>query len=263
MLAYVDGQVMDLAQASIPLDDRGFLLGDGVFETMRTVDGHVFEGALHEARLLDGLRRLGLDADPQPYRDAVAALVEAARQRIGERMGLRIQVSTGAMTDLVTPGALRYTGIARPLPEHAPEQVRVATMPGRIRRDDPLAGIKTLSFLPYVTARRQALAAGADDALLGNDAGRWVEGATANLFVRVGDTVYAPGPAQGTVDGVTRRVLLRHCDAIEAAPPEGPWDEAWFTSSIAGVVPISHIDGSALAGRSEAKRLRDVYRSLV
>src|SRR5207253_10244317 len=65
-ITYVEGQVVDLAKASVPLNDRGYLLGDGVFETLRTSNGRIFRLDEHAARMRKGLTAINLDTSLEP-----------------------------------------------------------------------------------------------------------------------------------------------------------------------------------------------------
>lgn len=266
-IAYVDGKVVDLADARIPLDDRGYLLGDGVFETLRVCDGRPFVPELHRRRLVEGLAAIGLDETAaSAYDVAVAALLFEGRRRIGVDLQLRVQVSTGRMDGIVQDDPrILVTGIARPFMPYPRDLldngVDLVMTDVVKRRGDRLATTKSLSFLPYVSARRQAVAAGAHDGLLGNDAGRIAEASTSNVFAVQDGRLHAPGPSEAALAGTMREVVLALVAAADGAPggrelevvPDLPLaalasaDEAWLTNTTGGVVPVRSVDGHALA----------------
>lgn len=264
--AYVDGAVTDLADAQIPLDDRGLLVGDGIFETMRTMGGDVVFRDAHRARFAAGLQALGMPADTSEFDAAIDALIAV----IDGDAYLRIQATAGPMMDIPGPGTPRITGIGKPLPPPnlAPMQdgITLVTSPYKIQHDFPLAGIKHLSFLPYIAARRDAISRGADDALLNNTRGRPTEVSTANLFLRRDDTVYAPGPAEGAVAGVTRAAvvdILRSMDwdVDESAPPSAGADEMWVTNTTGGVTPVCSVDGRRIPIGELTRALQDALEA--
>jgi branched-chain amino acid aminotransferase len=84
-LAYIDGKVTDLAKAHVPLTDRGFLLGDGIFETLRTTNGQPFRFEEHAQRLRRGLKAINLEESLEGhFREAVEALVKKCSERGAE-----------------------------------------------------------------------------------------------------------------------------------------------------------------------------------
>ena len=277
-LAYVDGLVTDLAEAKVPLLDRGYLLGDGVFETLRVSNGHVFRLDAHAARLREGLAALGLDADLEDaFRAAVADLVAAGLEKFGTELYLRVNVTTGTMDDIAGGNGAAITGVCRAFQPYPMQYYAhgVQVVLARQRKDllDPLARIKHLSFLPFVAARRTALAVTAHDAVLLNTEGRVAEASTSNVFARVGDTVHAPGPDEGALPGVTREAVLElladtGLDVTERLPLDvlRGADEAWLTNTTGGVVPITRLGDDAIGegARGElSAHLRNALEDLV
>ena len=255
-LGYVDGKVLDLAKATIPLNDRGYLLGDGVFETLRTVNGKVVRLDDHAARLRTSLKAIGLDEPVEKeFHDAVQALVREGRRTFGEELYLRVNISTGPMGDIAgADRGIMVTGLCRkfkPYPmQHYSSGVHLITSRQRKDSRSPLAGVKSLSFLPYVAARREALAATVHDAILLNEHGRVAEATTSNVFARGrDDVVHAPGLKEGAVPGVTRSVVLdlvrdAGFEVVEELTVEDLHKarEAWLTNTTGGVVPITRFD---------------------
>jgi branched-chain amino acid aminotransferase len=268
-LAYVRGRVVALAEASVPLLDRGFLFGDGVFETMRVDGGRLFRLAAHMQRLRAGLRVLGMD-------EGVADEAEQAARLLAAESGdavVRVSASTGIFEDLLQPMQPQVTALSRPLPIMPAERYRdglhVVLAQHRKITTDPLAGIKHMSYLPHIHARRVAAAAGAHDALLLNQFQRVAEATTANVFARRGNTIHAPGRSEGGLDGVTRQVVLEALAAedvvvetqLDAATLRSA-DEVWLTNTTGGCQPVVRIDGHTIGtGRPGAwtKRLHAHY----
>jgi branched-chain amino acid aminotransferase len=255
-LGYVDGEVMDLAKATIPLNDRGYLLGDGVFETLRTVNGRVFRLDDHAARLRRSLRAIGLDEPVEDeFRAAVRALSREGHRLYGGELYLRVNISTGPMGDIAgnEDRGVMVTGLCRkfkPYPmQHYSRGVHLITSRQRKFSRSPLSSVKSLSFLPHVAARREAYTATVHDAILLNEHGRVAEATTSNVFARKGDTVYAPGESEGAVPGVTRAVVLElvrdaGLEVVEELPVETlrAAREAWLTNTTGGIVPFTRFD---------------------
>ncbi|MEA3204312.1 MAG: branched-chain amino acid aminotransferase [Thermoplasmata archaeon] len=264
-IAYVDGRTMDLATATVPLNDRGFLLGDGVFETLRTSNGRVFRLDGHAARLEAGLRAINLDGDlVGEFREAVAALVRDGAKAFGGELYVRVMVSTGPMEDVLETGrGVTVTGLCKkfkPYPmQYYSQGVDLVTSRERKDSRSALAGVKTLSFLPYVTARREAHGATAHDALLLNEHGRVAEATTSNAFALFDGKVHAPGEAEGAIPGVTRAAVLELVrdagfvveERLEVATLRKA-EEVWLTNTTGGIVPVRQVDERRVgAGRGE------------
>lgn len=253
-LAYVDGQVVDLAEAMVPLNDRGYLLGDGIFETLRVANGRVFRPEGHSKRLAAGLKVIGLDDSVEAdYQAAVKALVAAGKKSFGDDLYIRVNVSTGPMGDIAgTDRGLTVTGVVKkfkPYPmQYYSHGVQVIVSKQRKDSRSPISAHKTLSYLPHVIARREALSATAHDAVLLNEKGRVAECSTSNVFARKGDKVYAPGAKEGACPGITRDVVLELLadhgfDVVRSltlAQLRGA-KEAWLTNTTGGIVPITRL----------------------
>ena len=118
----------------------------------------------------------------------------------------------------------------------------------RQRKDsaNPLCGVKTLSFLPHVAARREAHNATAHDAVLLNEHGRVAEATTSNVFALRKGVLHAPGRTEGALPGVTRKVLLELVEdaGLDLVEPLSVRDlagaeEAFITNTTGGVVPVT------------------------
>jgi branched-chain amino acid aminotransferase len=260
-LAFIDGRILPLADARIHLLDRGHLLGDGVFETLRTHRGRIVQRDAHLARLRHAITLLGL---PEGVGDAAGHALDAlsaeAQKGLGPDLYLRVNVTTGIAEDLAgDPGSHTLTALARRLRAPAPRlldpgvRLHVAAAPKPTAT--PFAHVKTMSFLPHVTARREARTKGADDALLLNEHGRVCEATTSNVIALVQGVLHVPGPEEGAVDGLTRRLILDW--AREEDIPVDPRlalrlldgaDEVWLTNTLAGILPASAVGARTLAG---------------
>lgn len=256
--------------SDIALDDRGFTLGHGLFETILWSDGRPEYWDAHVERLERGCRALGL---PLPERDRMAAAATEAlyAQAKPPRAAVRINWSAGPGDRGLDPPLLldpRLTASAAALgPPPGPARLITA----HVRRNDrsPAARLKSLSGLDNVIARQEAHAAGADEALMLNTAGEVACAAAANIFWLRHDEVFTPDLGAGVLDGVIRRQVIAACYSLglpvhEVFANVGRLAGApmFITNSVIGLRPVTSLDGRDLpASPLLAKIARAVQRA--
>jgi branched-chain amino acid aminotransferase len=242
--------------------DRGLLHGDGVFEVFRTYDGAPFRLADHLSRLARGCSVARIDL---PWSlDALAAEVRSALAAAGHTEShVRLVVTRGR-----GGGGPRIRGDERArrllivsplrLPSEA-EYARglsVALVVAAAPMDAMgLAGTKTLSYLRQALALEVARGRGAEDALLLNDRGDVLEGATSNVVVVRGGALRSPPASAGVLPGITWDTVagLARAEgmAVEARmlAPRDVYDadELMLLSSVRGVMPVVAADGAPIA----------------
>lgn len=239
-------------------DDRGFVYGDGAFETVRIVDGRPRLLSRHLTRLAATLDALAIRAPRGvDLRRDLGRLVAENGLGAGEAVA-RITVSRGVGGG-PRPGALGSDPTvlitARPLPGHIAERrrgVRLRTVEGPHRA---LPHHKTLCYLPGVLA---LAAVGPDEEPLLVDGDAVLEGATCNVFARVGAEVRTP-PMGAILPGVARAALLAGAARAGIDVVEAPLDRAmlaaadaiWVSNALLPVAPVVALDG---VGRAEAAR---------
>jgi branched-chain amino acid aminotransferase len=277
-VAWVDGRLMPAAAPALPVADRGFQLGDGIFETLRVRRGVAIELDLHLRRLHEGLAALEIRL---PWSDAEIAGAIAATVAINapEDAAVRITVSRGApqARGLLPAGwhDLRATVVVQAGPHAgAPATLLergVRAIVSTARRDpaSPLAGVKTISRADHVWAKLEADRAGADDAITLTLDGHVAEATTANLALIIGGALRTPPLATGVLAGTTRDWLLAAdgAAALGLSAAEAAFGveellaatEAILCSSVAGILPLVEVDGQPIGdGRpgAWARRLR-------
>ncbi|HTK35762.1 MAG TPA: aminotransferase class IV [Caulobacteraceae bacterium] len=257
---------------SIPPDDRGFTLGDGLFETVLARDGAPILWERHMARLERGCDVLGL---PPPSAEAcrtaaVRALTEAGLD--AARAAVRLTWSAGSGgrgLDRPEAPVPRLAIQASPAPRvEAP--LRLAIVAVRRNEASPASRLKTLSYLDQVLARRAARAAGADEALMLNTRGELACCAAANLFWLQGRAVFTPAPACGVLDGVVRGALIERALAaglevheVRAGPEALETADAVFaTNSLIGVREAAAVDGRGFDPHPAVKALAALVEDL-
>ncbi len=272
--AYVDGEVMPISSATIPMMDRGSLVGDGIFETMRTGGGRIFRLEDHVERFQDGMQHLGFHDDVRKeFRKVASKLVETGNKELGGDLYVRIQATMGSMRTVVDGAGLNINGMVRPFAQHPHRQkiggIEVAMAKQRKDPLDPLSRIKHMSLMGFMAAARQAQAMGADDALLTNTLSRIAEGTTSNVFALVGDTVHAPGPAEGAIPGITRKVLLeliqedgRTVNDRLTLDQLARANEVFLTNTTGGVMPVTRIEGAPVGNGQVGDWTMDLQKRL-
>ena len=285
---WVDGQILPADGAHVSAFDRGFQLGDGIFETLRARGGRVTELDEHLARL--GRSAAGLDIDlPADIDDRIRAGIA----RVLEIEGLAGPAADASVRITVTRGTFRGRGllppaaadpaaadpagamtptvviqawpISPPPPGHLTDGLHLVA--SAIRRDpeNPLAALKTTSRADFVHARLEARRAGADDALFLTTDGHLSEGTSANVFLVRGDELATPDLGCAILPGTTRTWVLGWALRAGLRPVES-WlttrelaeaDEAFLCSSVAGILPVTTFEGRPIgSGRPGPVTLR-------
>lgn len=256
MKVWLNGALLDAQAARIAPDDRGFTLGDGVFETLRAVDGGVARLDAHLARMRRGAALLGL---PVPRVDYEQALRETLTANGLSEGALRLTLTRGpaprgvlppkdpAPTLLITAGAL---------PPATPVRLVIARITRR-NEFSPLSGIKSLAYLDNILARQEAEARGADDALLLNTQGRVAETSTANVFVVKDGVLITPPLQDGALPGILRAELLRLGAVEQSLVPEdlARVAEMFLTTSL-GIRSVAEMEARPLGECSVAREMR-------
>jgi branched-chain amino acid aminotransferase len=247
---WLNGRLVAAAEARIDPADRGLLLGDGLFETIRARSGEALHLPLHLARLRDGATVLDIAL---PWRDAeiegaIALLLAAEALQDG---ALRVTLTRGpAARGLLPPAHASPTLLiaAAAIPPPRAARAIVATVTCRNERS-PLARLKTLNYLDGILARQEAAALGADEAILLNTRGLVAETTVGNLFLLCNGIALTPPIFDGALPGIARALLLRAGLAAEASLPAGALETtgAAFISSSLGVRPVASIGARALA----------------
>jgi branched-chain amino acid aminotransferase len=265
---WLDGAIVDEAEAKVSVFDHGLTVGDGVFETLKIIGGRPFALRRHVERLRRSARGLGLDvplADTR-LRDAIDDVLAAAALTAAR---LRITVTGGIAPPGSGRGAAGPTVIlaVAPLDPWEPDTVAV-TVPWPRNERSAVAGLKTTSYAENVVALAEAHKQGASEAILPNLAGNLCEGTGTNVFAVVGGRLLTPPLSAGCLAGVTRALLLEQLpDADEDDIPMAALaaaDEVLLTSSTRDVQPVRMLDGSDLPGIDGpvAKRAIDAIADL-
>jgi aminodeoxychorismate lyase len=274
MTTFLNGQFVPEAQAVIPVNDRGFLYGDGLFETVRVVNSRPFRLAQHLERMMRGADFLKIKSPftPKELQQFAEQLID--QNQMSEAI-LRITLTRG-------PGERGYTPKAGGRPTvvmtlHAapswenPVQWSLITSSFRVLAADPLSSFKTLSKLTHVMARAEAAEKGADEALLINTNGEVAETASGNVFWVYNDKICTTPTGRGVLPGITRAVVLEICQTLglptnkRVIKPEALKDSEgiFITQSAYGIVPVVTFDGEPVGPSPLVDQIFNAYRELL
>lgn len=259
MIMYLNGQYVPRESALIPVEDRGFLFGDGIYEGVRAVGGKMFEWAPHAERMDNGLKGLRINFNRAQI-DALESVCERVVQENGLVDGeafLYLQVSRGAAprTHYFPPATVQPTVFVSASKLVVPRKMRdegcsAVTFPDmRWKRRD----WKTVNLLGNVLARQAAAEAGAYEAILHED-GIVTEGAATNVFAVINGEMRTHPLTERILPGVTRRVLMELFADLKVPVREEPIpfaqiftaDEVFVCGSTTDVQPVVSIDGKAV-----------------
>lgn len=253
--ACLDGRFVREDRACVPVLDRGLLLGDGIFETVRVKDGvpEYFEG--HYTRLVESARIVRMRLPWTKERlESVCAQV-CRRSKLSDasvRITITRGVYRGTLSDTGDPPRLVVTcaGAAPAVsdPYTKGVAVSIASFP-KVHALDPR--VKATAYLPAVLARLEADEQGCYEAMFLDAKGRILELSTATFFVVREGRILTPPLRLGILAGVTRGAVLRLARSLGIGAREavlrptelGTWDEAFLTSAVRGVIPIVKLGG--------------------
>jgi branched-chain amino acid aminotransferase len=281
---HVDGELLDASQATVSVEDRGFMYGDAAFETLRAYGGSVFAWEAHRDRLERTCETLGMGGVvPEDLRERVRETLAA---NDFEDAYVRVSVSRGVQPGKLTPNPEvdpTVVVIAKLLPRGGVEGDPVWATPATVETVETRrvsgkaipASAKTHNYLNGILARLDLDAPGADEALLLDTDGRVTEGATSNVFFVDGGRLKTPSTRGDLLPGVTRSVVLDLAEGESFPVEEGQYDpdevrradEVFLTNTTWEVRPVTEIDGrdletgpiTQLLARLYAERVEDQH----
>ena len=265
MKVWIDGRIVDGADARISVLDHGLLYGDGVFEGIRLYGGRVFRLDVHLERLSHSARAIGLDIPGGIA--AVREIVIATARAFGQPEGyVRLLVTRGIGAMGVDPTSChdpKIVCIACEIGLYPEEKLRagIDMVTVSVRKPSPDMvdpRVKSLNYLNSVLAKREARMRGADEALLLNAAGMVAEAAVANLFVYRRGVLLTPPATDGALEGVTRMTVLELAAGLGIPAREQTLsrmdlisaDEVFLTGTGARVVGVRTLDGTPIGLRA-------------
>lgn len=267
---YLNGKFLPIEEAAVPVLDRGFIFGDGVYEMIPVYSRHAFRLQEHIRRLEQSLAALRIE-NPHPAHEWEALLLALIEKNAGEDQSLYLQVTRGpAPRDHAFPQTSVPTVfmMSNPLIVSTREQYEhgIAAISTRDIRWDR-CDIKAISLLPNVLMRQMAVDAGAVEAVMFRD-GILTEGAASNILAVEAGVILAPPKDQHMLPGITYDLILELAEA-NAIPVEIGYleeariraaDELWITSSTKEVLAIVTLDGHPIGNGQPGPMFRRMYQ---
>lgn len=246
---WINGELREPAQATVSVFDHGILVGDGVFETIKSVRGQAFALTRHLRRLATSATGLGL---PEPDLDAIRqgildVLAGAPSWELG-RIRVTFTSGNGPLgSDRGPDGPVAIVAAAEQQPFPATTDVSIVPWPRNER--GALTGLKTTSYADNAKALELAHQRGGGEAIFGNLAGNVCEGTGSNIFFVYDGRLVTPPLSSGCLAGVTRALVLEWHGAEETDVPLAELtaaEEAFLTSTTRDVQPIRAVDDAVL-----------------
>jgi branched-chain amino acid aminotransferase/para-aminobenzoate synthetase component 1 len=263
---WLNHELLPLSEARIPVDDRGFLYGDGFFETLRAESGRVLWFREHLERLAASARTFRLEFPTQvPWEERLDQLLTANNLNQG-LAAVKILLSRGAAPGVGLPQVSAPTLViyARPYapPPHGEYEAGWPLVTFPERRSTFLGRHKSLNYLFYLAARQCALDQGAKEALILEADGLVSEGAATSLVYADNGCLFAP-MAPSNLPGVTlaviARALKRQGRELKATPTSlsrlQRAQGLWVVNSLMGVMPVASLDHTAIPLAAELTHL--------
>ena len=264
LLYHVGGEIVPASEATVDVRDRGFLYGDGAFETMRAYGGEVFEWEAHMDRLTETCEVLGLEhgLSAGDLRERVDATLSANDLR---EAYVRLSITRGVQPGKLTPSTEvdpTVVVIVSELPRGGRGSQPVWDGPATLQtvktKRVPDAAIparaKTHNYLNGILARLELRVTDADEAMMVDAEGHVTEGATSNLFFVRDNALRTPSLDAPVLPGITRRVVLKLAREEGIPVDEGQYttdeirraDEVFLTNSTWELRPVETVDGLSI-----------------
>jgi branched-chain amino acid aminotransferase len=250
MKIYLNGETIDANEARIDPMDRGFLLGDGLFETFRVKAGKAQRIDSHLSRLARGCNIIKMPY-PNEIEPAIAEII-SVNKIVNGSVRLTLTRGLGPRGVLPPPNMQPTVMISATEIDMLSQEPIKAIIAESTRRNEfsPLSQCKCLNYLDNIIGRQEAEAQGADEALLRNTVGNLAEATASNLFLVIEDRLLTPPVSDGALSGVVREEILEDAEEKTIEPQDiSKASEAFLTNSL-GVRPLISVDGQ-LVGSGE------------
>lgn len=279
MLIFLNGSLVPQDEAKVSVLDRGFLYGDGVFETLRAYSGKIFHPDDHIIRLFRSAKAIYLRT---PFTEGYIkdALFHTLKENNLKNAYLRLTITRGISNPgLDTEGCLNptITIVAREFSGYTEELYRVGIRAAIVNtRRIPVSSlnpeIKSLNFLNNIMARVEAREAGASEAFMLSTDGYVAEGTVSNIFIVKEGVIKTPSLSVGILNGVTRSLVIGLAQKNNIPLTEQPFqpeelysaDECFVTSTLYEVMPVTSINnkpvGNGYPGELTQKMLSSYHQ---
>jgi D-alanine transaminase len=275
-ICYLNGEFLPLSEAKVPVLDRGFIFGDGLYEFTPVYSGRMFRFAAHLARLKRGMVEIGLT---NPYSDK--RWQEISQELIDRWPGdvsskdvaIYTHVTRGvAPRDHRFPKGVQPTVFMSAWKLTQPSDAQFENGVACITMDDYRWGkghIKSISLLGNVLARQAAEEAGCMETIMFRD-GYLTEASACNVFIVRHGQIYAPPKTNYLLGGITDDFVTEVCRANGIGihiRPIAEWevrqaDEVWLTSSSKEALPVTTLDGKPVGHGAQAGKVGPLHKKV-
>lgn len=280
-VVYINGTLVSQEEARVSIFDRGFLYGDGLFETMRSYSGQVFRLEHHLSRLFSALKILNISIPFNTPQLKKAVYYTLKANNLNEAY-IRLAISRGEGSlgpnpaGCVSPNVIIIAKKFEPYPAISYEGgLKAVVVSTRQNAASPLSQMKSANFLNYILARMEATSKGVDEGILLNTEGYVAEATTSNIFIVKDRTLFTPSEGSGILPGITRQAILEISSStgiIKAFEKKVVLDElfesqeCFLTNTLMEIMPLVEIDGIPIGNGKPGPltiKLHQAYQELV
>ncbi|MDD5435555.1 MAG: branched-chain-amino-acid transaminase [Nitrospira sp.] len=281
MLLYINGNLIPSSEAMVSVFNRGFLYGDGVFETLRAYKSVIFRCDEHISRLFESANAIYIKL-PFTKDYLKEALYKTLRENNLNNAWLRLTITRGESApglDIEQCTEPTVVIIAREFNKY-PDSLYLKGLHAAVvttRRMPPSAlnpAIKSLNVLNNIMAKTEATGLGASEGIMLNTDGYVAEGTVSNIFIVKDGIIKTPSLDTGILNGVTRSVVINLAKEADIAILEQPFypdelfnsDECFITNTSYEIMPVTTLNGQTIGnGRPGeiTKRLIDLFRDMI
>jgi branched-chain amino acid aminotransferase group I len=276
----LNGKIIPDTEGSISISDRGFLYGDGIFETLRSYDGKPFKLNEHIERLRNSSRKLMIDFEytNSEISNNIKILIE--KNNI-QNACIRITLSRGTggsglgISDSHKPTLLIQTKPFTPYEDKLYEEGMTLTVSKSMRSTScPISCHKTTNLLKSIILKEEAKTKSANEVVILNTDGFIAECVVSNIFIVNNGSVITPSLDTNILPGITRRTVLDICNNSSIPASEERFtietlikaDEVFITNSLMEIMPVSRIDdfkiGKVIPG-DITQQVMSAYKCLI
>jgi len=281
MKVYINGEIFDEDKATISIFDRGFLYGDGIFETLRSYDGVVFRLKDHLDRLYSSMKSFKI-LERISNKETEKAIYNLLQINNLKDASIRITVSRGISKHRglnISQGEISNVVITthRFIPPPAKiYKIGIKLDISRFKKNSQgfLNRFKALNYLESIIARSEAIPKGSFETIFLNESGYICEGTISNIFMVKGNKLMTPSLECGVLPGITRKIVLELASNAGLEVEEGRFkdnqlknsDEVFMTNSLIEIIPVIKIDNKQIKDGKVGPltlKIHSLYKELV
>ena len=277
---FLNGKIIPDTDANISSGDRGFLYGDGIYETLRSYNGKPFKLAEHLERMRHSAKQLKISFE-YSNDDIGERINELIEKNCSQNAYIRITLSRGTggvrlqMDDNIKPTTLIQVKPLTPYDKKLYEE-GMSLVVSNCRRSTscPISCHKTTNLLKSILLKEEAIKKSAHEAIILNTDDYVTECVVSNIFMVSGGIVVTPSLGTNILPGITRRTVLDICRDSSIPVSEDRFriealvkaDEVFITNSLMEIMPVSKIDDSKIGKTIPGKitqQLMSAYKRLI